>query len=239
MKFLRWLFVLCLGGCGWRDVEADPNALRIMPLGDSITQGSRRYDSYRRPLWHQLQAAGHKVNFVGSSARNHWGGPPNDDFDRDHEGHWGWTINQILEHLPAWAAAAKPDAVLIHLGTNDLFQGDDPETIARELRDVIAVLRGVNPRVALFVAELIPARDMKAHYPPVNARIRGLVALAADESPILIVDQHTGFDLAAHTYDGVHPNTLGEAHLAARWFAALDAWLGTHTGNPIRDQRPD
>ncbi|HMP74975.1 MAG TPA: SGNH/GDSL hydrolase family protein [Kiritimatiellia bacterium] len=225
MRHLFPALVLCLGGCGWRDVEADPNALRIMPLGDSITQGSRRYDSYRRPLWHQLQAAGHPVNFVGSSTRNHWGGPPHDDFDRDHEGHWGWTINQILEHLPTWTVAANPDAVLIHLGTNDLFQGDDPETIARELGEVIAVLRGANPRVALFVAELIPARDMAAHYPAVNERIRGLAALATEESPVIIVDQHTSFDPTAHTYDGVHPNSAGEDHLAARWFAALDPWL--------------
>ncbi len=225
MRWARWLALVCVGGCGWRDVEADPNAVRIMPLGDSITQGNFRYDSYRRPLWHQLKAAGLNVDFVGSQTRNHIAGPPRADFDRDHEGHWGWTINQILERLDGWARAAKPDAVLMHLGTNDLFKGDDAETIARELAEVVAVLRAANPRVAIFLAELIPARGAEPAYAPVNARIRALAALGTEDSPVTIVDMFTGFDVDAHTYDGVHPNAAGEAFLAERWFAALLPWL--------------
>lgn len=228
MKWVRWLVLLCVGGCGWRDVDADPNAVRILPLGDSITQGNYRYNSYRRLLWHRLRDAGHNVNFVGSMTRNHLFGPPDGDFDRDHEGHWGWTINQILDRLDAWAREAMADAVLIHLGTNDLFQGDDPETIARELGRVMETLRAANPRVAIFLAELIPAVGSEPAFLAVNARIRELASMATEESPVIIVDMFTGFDPGAHTYDGVHPNASGEALLADRWFAALDPWLRGH-----------
>jgi lysophospholipase L1-like esterase len=225
MKWLKLLALAFIGGCGWRDVEADPNAVRIMPLGDSITQGDFLRNSYRRPLWHRLKGEGFRVNFVGSQRRNHIAGPPDGDFDRDHEGHWGWTINQVLERLDGWARAANPDVALIHLGTNDLFQGDDPDTIARELAEVVTVLRAANPRVAIFLAELIPARGSEAAYVPVNARIRALSSMGTSESPVTIVDMFSGFDVDAHTYDGVHPNAAGESLLAERWFSALAPFL--------------
>ena len=37
---------------------------RIMPLGDSITNGSGSRDSYRRPLWHMLTAEAIDSDFV-------------------------------------------------------------------------------------------------------------------------------------------------------------------------------
>src|SRR5882757_6480488 len=39
---------------------------KILPIGDSITQGSGPYTSYRFPLWEKLHAAGYFVEYVGS-----------------------------------------------------------------------------------------------------------------------------------------------------------------------------
>ncbi|MEI6195407.1 MAG: hypothetical protein WCS42_13865, partial [Verrucomicrobiota bacterium] len=39
---------------------------RIMPVGDSITEGGATFSSYRYPLWERLFAAGYLVEFVGS-----------------------------------------------------------------------------------------------------------------------------------------------------------------------------
>ncbi len=229
LKNVCSVLLVCLCGCGERVSAPVDGVLRVMPLGDSITEGNRQHNSYRRPLWLSLREAGYTVDFVGSSQRNHLGGPPSDDFDRDHEGHWGWTINQVLEQLDGWAQAANADVVLIHLGTNDLFRGDDPETVVKELQEVVARLRAVNPRVALFIAELIPARDQAPAFAQLNEKIRGLSAMGTEESPVVIVDQFTGFDVAQHTYDGVHPNAEGEALIASRWFDALKTWLPAPT----------
>lgn len=217
-------FALSLGCADLRTAAAD--AVRIMPLGDSITQGSRHQDSYRRPLWHQLQAAGYAVDFVGSLRQNHRGGPPNPDFDLDHEGHWGWTVNQVLDRIEAWIKAAQPDAVLLHLGTNDLMRGEDPETIVSELRQLIQLVRRAHPRVAIFIATLIPARGAPVELSHLNARIAGLSAWSTEDSPIYVVDQFRDFDVERQTVDGVHPNPAGEEHMAARWFGALAEWLG-------------
>ena len=40
-------------------------------------------------------------------------------------------------------------------------------------------------------------------------------------SPVLVVDQWSGFDVAADTVDGVHPNRAGAQKMADRWYPAL------------------
>ena len=93
-----------------------------MPLGDSITESNMGQHSYRYYLWHMLINDGYQVNFVGSRHGVGNGPPANADFDMDHEGHAGWRADEILNHIQAWATAASPDVVLLHIGTNDVCQ---------------------------------------------------------------------------------------------------------------------
>lgn len=216
---LAWL--LSLFGLGAPSMATAQDAVRIMPLGDSITQGNRHQNSYRRPLWHALQEAGLEVDFVGSQRRNHWGRPPDPDFDMDHEGHWGWRADQILPRLDKWAAAARPDIVLVHLGTNDVAHGKSPEQIADELTAIIETFRAHNPKVAVLVAQLIDNAFISTQVQALNRVISGLSGHATPKSPVIIVDQWTGFDPRTHTYDGTHPNDAGERLMATRWAEAL------------------
>jgi len=69
---------------------------RIMPLGDSITESFAPYDSYRYYLWTSLQNSGFRdIDFVGSQHGVLGGEPANENFDQDHEGHPGWTTDQL------------------------------------------------------------------------------------------------------------------------------------------------
>ena len=77
--------------------------VRVMPLGDSITQGRAN-------------------RFYVETA-------PTEGFDHDHEGHWGWRAEEVLARIGEWAGEAKPDVVLIHLGTNDIGNGQGIENV--------------------------------------------------------------------------------------------------------------
>ncbi|MEZ4386287.1 MAG: GDSL-type esterase/lipase family protein [Candidatus Krumholzibacteriia bacterium] len=210
----------------------------IMPLGDSITSGHGGYASYRYPLWFDLLAQGHDVEFVGRLDTVH-GGPPNPEvypdydtgFDRDHEGYWGWRTDEILTVAAGAAAAGAPDIVLIHLGTNDIGQRGEVglAAVGDNLRYIIALLRVFRPEVTILLAQVIPIGP-GTHYAffahlvePMNAIIAAVAEEeSTPESPVLLVDQHSGFDLATMMQpDGIHPNALGEARLAAVWQAAL------------------
>ena len=122
-----------------------------------------------------------------------------------------------------WAAAASPDIVLLHVGHNDLCRGQSVASTIVDISGIIDVLRTVNPRVRILLAQLIAsASSCHAGIPALNARLPALVAdKDLPESPVVLVDQYTGFDPSAMTYDGTHPNAIGDSHMADRWFEKL------------------
>ena len=107
--------------------EDNTTAVRIMPLGDSITYDMREADlrdprptstrtGYRSHLWYMLQNANYQADFVGSQVAGQAINPP---FDPDNEGHPGWTSLDIAERTYSYMITHQPNIVLLHIGTND------------------------------------------------------------------------------------------------------------------------
>jgi parallel beta-helix repeat protein len=202
------------------------NPVKIMPLGDSITQMYADHDSYRRPLWHLLQSGGFTVDFVGSQNLNKNGPPPHPDFDMDHEGHSGWRADEILTQIENWATTFQPDIVLIHLGSNDIFQYQSNSGTIFELGQIIDKLRLVNPNIKILLAQIIPSIYEANAIIDFNQRLPGLAASKnTPQSPVVVVDMWTGFSVSLDMYDGVHPNDAGDQKMAGRWYAALVNFL--------------
>jgi hypothetical protein len=202
-----------------------------MPLGNSISQGNMVQSSYRRALWMNIQNDAFPVNFVGSLHENFdeglsaYGPSPIQDFDLDHEAHWGWTADQIAKALPGWLSLNIPDVALIHVGTNDLWAGQSVATTIYDMEDIISKLRVANPGVTILLAQLIPLPPSNPGYLFVDDLNSEIVTLASildsPNSRIFVVDQNTGFDNGLHTYDGVHPNDAGEQLMADNWYSDL------------------
>lgn len=205
------------------------STLKIMPLGDSITQGDGNHRSYRYFLWKKLLSAGVDSDFVGSQQNNFNGDPEWPDylgqaFDRDHEGHWGWRTDEVLEKLSEWLALNQPDVVLMHLGSNDMFHENSLQSTVEELRSVVEGLRAANPSVMIFLAQILPADRKNDQISQLNEAIAGLSQeLQQTQSPLFLVDQNSNFSVAEDTYDGIHPDASGEEKMASRWLAALRA----------------
>jgi len=196
--------------------------IKIMPLGDSITQSDSKHNSYRRNLWDKLQAGGYNVDFVGSQTKHLRGSPPNPDFDLNHEGHWGWRADQIMKKIDKWVATYQPDIVLIHLGHNDIFHGDSIESTLKELGNIIDILRSQNAKVTVLLAQLIPTHPQYKSIQKLNAKIPELArSKDTTESPVIVVNHENRFKASVDTYDGVHPNESGEEKMAAKWHAAI------------------
>ena len=203
-----------------------------MPLGDSITESTAGMPTYRYFLWHLAMDEGYRIDLVGSMRGAHDGPPSDPDFDMDHEGHWGSRADEVLGRLPEWAASASPDIVLLHIGHNDLCQGQTLDSTVNDVSAIVDVLRTTNPRVVILLAQNI-ASHWPCHelLPEFIARLPALVAAkTTGESPISLVDQHTGFDPATMTWDGQHPNERGESLIAERWFVTLRALLDQRFG---------
>ncbi|BAY86177.1 G-D-S-L family lipolytic protein [Calothrix parasitica NIES-267] len=218
------------------------DTIKIVTLGDSITQAENGQNSYRKELWEQLNIAGYNVDFVGSENRNKDGNNfENRNFDPDHEGHWGWRIDEIINgrgregNLSDWLTGYTPDVALIHLGSNDAIQNNSAISSVEELNQVIDILRQDNSNITIFLSQLIPTRDsgINSRIDDLNDRIPGIIADKNQaNSPIILVDQSAGFNANTDTYDGVHPNDAGEAKMAQKWFDALKNYFDDVDINP-------
>lgn len=205
----------------------------ILPLGDSITEGSYYAITYRRDLWHLLDQAGYDFDFVGNKQTDssNYHASWELDFDTDHEGHYGWTTDQVNAQLVGWLTNYTPDIVLLHLGTNDTYYGETAVEAIGDIAQTVSMLRADNPQVIIFLAQIIPMMDTgdpneSTDVTAYNAAIAQFAsANSTQNSPIIVVDHFTGYDPATLNEDIWHPNTDGEAFMANQWFAALQPVL--------------
>ncbi len=213
---------------------ADSKTIKILPLGDSITCASKYKESYRYPLWKRLIDAGKQVEFVGSQIKKGnngrvWKPYKGHQFPEANEGHSGWRADQILDGvsrtsqgIDKWLKGYKPDIALIHLGTNDVYQSQNPELTRDEIKLIIGKLRDKNPQIKVLLARIIPMR-LNKDVPILNKLLAQLaIELDTAQSPVKSVDMYSGFSI--HTdmqKDKIHPNASGEKKMAKRWFDAL------------------
>jgi acetyl esterase len=192
---------------------------RIMPVGDSITEGGKTFSNYRYPLWEKLFAAGYLVEFVGSRTSESRVGP------LPHEGHGGKNAEFLVGAVEKYFRTNTADMVLIHAGHNHTNTEAPIRGIVAATEAMIRTARSANPRVIVLVAQVIPSGKLpKYEYiPELNGELAKLAArLNTPQSPIVAVNQAEGFDWRTDTIaDHVHPNARGAEKMAAKWFAAL------------------
>jgi acyl-CoA thioesterase I len=203
-------------------IPPPPEAVRILPLGDSITRGRIGHWSYRRDLEAALTDAGCSFDFVGTEYGPS-SGPGEPLIDRDNEGHSGLRTDQIRARMSNWLPGNEHDWALIHVGTNDVLQGTSISAARTEISKIIDKLRGANPNVGILLAQVIPNRpENEAAVAALNDAIASLgVQKDTPASPVIVVDQYSGYSSFTQNYDQIHPNDAGEAMIAGRWFAAL------------------
>ena len=191
-----------------KSAQVSSTTIKLMPLGDSITWGTNPDDAnspgYRRSLYQQLTSAGYNVDFVGSLN----GGLPN-DFDRDNEGHPGWSAgapvfssnNNMHTYLPGFLSAVNPDVVLLLIGTNDISEeATDWEKTASEVADAIKslidIIYNFNSNIKIFLGTIIDRADDQYRHDKtvsVNSLLPTTIAsLPTDEkSKVTIIDIYT------------------------------------------------
>jgi acyl-CoA thioesterase I len=214
---------IVIGSCFHQTVT--PNApssrtLKVMPLGDSITDGYFVPGGYRIDLWRHLNKRGYKIDFVGS-LRNSSEALP----DPDHEGHSGWRIEEIHRMIRVWFSRSQPDIILLLIGTNDLAQGYDVERAPDRLNALIEEIFLQLPKVQLFVASIPPIGEpfLNQRVISYNRSIANLVQQKqTEEKSIYFVDLYYILSLD-DLPDGVHPNREGFRKIARVWDEALSS----------------
>ncbi len=193
---------------------------KIMPLGDSITDGIFVPGGYRIKLWKNIVNDGFTVDFVGSLSNG-----PAELGDKNHEGHSGWRIDEIDTNINSWMDTYKPQIVLLHIGTNDISQKYDLNNAPARLGGLVDKICAKLPSGGkLYVASIIPLSyaDVKSY----NTQIAGIIQSKSNQGkPVYLVDMYSAIAVSDLS-DGVHPNAAGYDKMADVWYKAIKSDLG-------------
>ncbi|MBT3193948.1 MAG: hypothetical protein HN341_15495 [Verrucomicrobia bacterium] len=212
------------------------SAIRVMPLGDSITYGSGAPGGYRYPLYTALTNAGYNIDYVGTQTGNSVAGL---GAEINHEGHGGWRASHatigLYEHLYGWFDQIDdPHVVLIHVGTND---SNDPdfEHCIDEVDALVTRVAQCQPDAEIVVTTLMKrgAEDLSdSRYIAItndfNPYVYPLVTNhQAQGHNVHYLDMHAYVELADMD-DNLHPNATGYQKMADAWFPVVTNIIATN-----------
>jgi hypothetical protein len=164
----------------------------------------------------------------------------------DHEGHPGWTDDQIVNGRPAepekgylavWLADEQPDIVLLHIGTNGL--NSSPDDVKDILDEIDRYEVDHSTDVTVILARIINRSTYSATTTLFNDNVENMAYLRVNDPdniayPDKIIfgtkadmEDGAGIDYglypAGDMHDNLHPYQYGEgyAKMADVWFFAL------------------
>jgi hypothetical protein len=205
--------------------------IRILPVGDSITQGQNTsYGSYRRHLYSLLTADGLDVVFVGPLSDGSFPSPAHDGVTGDViNGAWGRIASGRIETY-------TPDIILLLIGTNDILGGGSPSTALGTYSSLLDSIITHGPNVKTVVGSLPP---IFGHGSTITSNVTafnsGLATLVASKGTNFIFADLTTSMLSGDFADGVHPTDAGNDKLAALWYPALYVYLLDGSGIILDD----
>jgi lysophospholipase L1-like esterase len=145
------------------------NPVKIMCLGDSITDDCQYQGAWRAYLQPLLDNSGYPFTFVG---RNHTPTPPPGFTKTAHEGYCGSVIAppgvlsysvygyagsnvDLQEIVPDAIAANTPDLILIMIGANDIGRGRAPGQVAsNDLPHLLDTIFSLAPNVNIICTKM-------------------------------------------------------------------------------------
>lgn len=200
----------------------------------------RRYDWFqklwleRRTAWAQRveQDRGALV-FLGDSITQGWGDDIGGDFPGvkvANRGISGDTTRGVIIRLDQDVLALQPGGVVILIGTNDLEEGADPETIAANLKLILAKLKAHNAKLPIVLCQVFPSSETKKRPADRIKKVNQLYAAAVKgDAQITLIETWPLFanpqgDAKPEEFpDVLHPNKAGYS----KWAAALRPVLAT------------
>lgn len=231
------------GATAFAQEKAPKIGIELPSTDDGLPGGGpiRRYDWFR-DLWAQRRGEWDKrvtddqksLVFLGDSITQGW----NDDFGGSfpgvktaNRGISGDTTRGMLIRLQDDVLALNPTGVVMLMGTNDLEEKAEPETIAGNIKLILVALKKHNPKMPVILCQVFPssasmnrpADKIKEINKLCAAVVKGDAQVTLIETWPLFADAQ-GDAKPAEFPDLLHPNKLGYD----KWAAAIRPILATH-----------
>jgi len=207
---------------------ASANPRFALPATDDGLPGAgpiRRYDWFQK-LWQERRSGWARrvqqdqgaVVFLGDSITQGWTGvgalfPGTKIANR---GISGDTTRGVLIRLEEDVLVLKPRGVVLLIGTNDLEEQATPETVAGNLKLILAALKAHNPALPVVLCNVMPSAEAKKRPADKIKKLNQLYyAAIKDEPQVTVLDTWTLFadargDAKPDEFpDLLHPNAVG------------------------------
>ena len=178
---------------------------KLLAVGDGITTGSGARNgmaNYRTRLDGLLRRGaeprGLNYRWVGSVANSPRTG-------LNHDGHNGWTVQQLYRNVTRLQAAYQPDVILLNVGTFNIVRGETAGTVSRRMTALLGLIRRNQPDVEVLVS-----------IPPGLGRVK-TAALQRQNTAL----QSTRRDVIDAAGSGFHPVDLRGIAVAPPYDSAL------------------
>ena len=243
MYFRSATHLYCVEKAGGETTETVADSRFQIPATDEGLPGSgpiRRYEWFKT-LWQEKRSEWaenvardqNALVFLGDSITQGWGPKLRNSFAGvkvANRGISGDTTRGMLLRLEGDVLSLNPKGVVLLMGTNDLEENARPETIAGNLKLVLAALKRHNPTMPIVLCRVMPSSASKKRpADKIQALNRLYAAAAKGDSQITLIDTWTLFANAngdarkTEFPDLLHPNALGYRV----WAAALTPVLAT------------
>jgi lysophospholipase L1-like esterase len=234
--------------------KAIHRAVRIMPLGDSITAGYTDNPAWEHPfefgyrsgLHKRMTAAGWDFVFVGGSPEPFCGksGDPTlggsvlPAYDlrtwkqANHRGYGGWKIPEIQAQVAGWITEDRPDLILLMIGINGIGANSPSQ-----LEELVGTIFARDQAVGLILAQITPYTTYNQDLLSYNRFIRDSLvpSIASKGRRIATVDlytpyltdpdDHASIDPTWFSNGKNHPTNAMYDQIAERWLQAINTFL--------------
>lgn len=222
---------------------AEGDAKLDIPATDDGLPGAgpiRRYDWFKK-LWStkrngwakRVEQDQRALVFLGDSITQGWGDNVGGAFPGvkvANRGISGDTTRGVLIRLREDVLALNPAGVVLLIGTNDLEENADPETIAANLKLILAELKKHDAKMPIILCQVFPSSAEKKRPADKIKKVNQLYAAAVKgDAQVTFIETWPLFanaegDAKKEEFpDLLHPNKAGYA----KWAAAIRPILAT------------
>jgi lysophospholipase L1-like esterase len=242
VAFLVPVWIASAAAAQDKAANADASRLQIPATDDGLPGAGpiRRTDRFQQ-VWLERRTAFAEeasqkqgaVVFLGDSITQGWRDNPGGDLPGvkvANRGISGDTSRGVLIRLKEDVLGLNPAAVVLLIGTNDLAENAEPETIAGNVKLIIDALKKHNEKMPIILCQVMPSSASKQRPADKIKKINELYAAAVKgDAQVTLIEPWTLFanaegDAKPEEFpDLLHPNAAGYA----KWAAALKPIFAT------------
>lgn len=192
--------------------------LRVLPLGDSITNGFQSTDGAGyRGVFYSLatEIDQFKVDMIGSLKAG-------DMDDSDNEGHNGAMISEISGFADR-SLRQRPNVVLLHAGANDMNDDASAAGAVDRLTSLLDKILKECPDATVLVARIASSSNAATQnrITAFNDGVEAAVKTRASSGKHVQLMFMDAVVTASYLFDGIHPNDEGYARMGSHWWGGL------------------